>query len=170
MYSARLGALALILLSSISFCSAPAQFSLQFDDNLTARNFNLSSVKECGAKATSIEGVFACALAFNKEHPDETNCLYSSSAFRQAYLASNISANPPFSIFRAFAKDEKQLTSHRFLLLKTSTGLSVLDPYWCGSGNYTSCEKSSTARYLSDESSPNYNGKVLLLEPLWASG
>ncbi|GEM_PF-7097403 len=161
-----LGALALILLASIPFCTASVPFSPQFDDSLTARNFDLSSVKECGAKAASIEGVFACAVAFNNEHPDETNCLYSSSAFRQAYLASNVSANSSFSVFRAFANDEKQLTSHRFMLLKTKTGISVLDPYWCGSGNYTSCTESSTGRYLSDESSPNYNGKVLLLEKL----
>jgi len=164
----KLGALALIIL--VSVCSASAslspKFSPQFDDNLTARNFNLSSVQECGAKAASIEGVFACAVVFNKEHSNETNCLYSSSVFKQAYLASNISANSSVSLYRAFAKDEEDLTSHRFLLLKSSAGYTVLDPYWCGSGNYTSCAKSSTARYVSDESSPNYSGKVLLLEKL----
>ncbi len=139
---------------------------LKFDGNdlYTIANFNTANLTKCGSNATTIMGVYTCAVQFYRENKNKgANSRTTTSAFKIAFMASNITKttkDSDYTLMKVYMSDKATYNGHSFIALKNNNGYFALDAPWCFGDDMERCVKSTTRGFYEDASAPFYKGYI----------
>jgi hypothetical protein len=143
------------------------QGKLDGDDMYLTGNYNTSALLTCSANATSINDIYGCAKAFNKQLQSEGygNCRLSTSAFKIAFLNSPLAGQRNgYKLMKAFAQTDGGMSAHRFIILSNKEGNFVIDPFWGAGEDLNASVGRYTAAFFDDAGSANYRGSVYKID------
>ncbi len=137
------------------------------DDWHLVENFDTSELEACGRNATNISQIYRCTIEFNEEIDEMGgNCRTSTSAFKLAYLVSELArekevSNSTWELSKVYVLDNERYNAHRFVTLRNEHGYYVLDPLWCMNENdIEGCIENATDRFYNEAGGVNYRGYV----------
>jgi len=141
---------------------------LDGDDKYLTDNYDTSSLLKCSANTSSINDIYECTKAYNKQLAAEGygNCRLSTSAFKIAFLNSPLAGQKNgYGLMKAYAEGTGgSLSAHRFIVLSNKEGNFVIDPFWGADEGLKTAVDKYTATFFGDAKSPNYKDSVYKID------
>ncbi len=138
--------------------------ALDDNDKYTLANFDTENLTMCGRNATSVMGIYSCAVEFYRQNKDAgANSRTTTSAFKIAFLASNLSTSQKdsdYSLMKVYMSDMATYNGHSFIALKNKNGYFALDAPWCFGDDMDRCVEATTHGFYEDSKAPFYKGYI----------